>query len=355
MAERGPSVAERGGPRRGPSRRGDPGGDPRGGARAVRPARLPRHLDAGDRLGGRGPAGGDLPLVPLEGGDPRPAPGRLHGRADRACARRARRASERPALRLAAAVREHVAFHGIHRRAAFVTDSEIRALADERRAALIAKRDAYQELFNGLIRDGIRDGSLRTSDSHVATYAILLQCTGVALWFDPDGPAEARRGRRAPRRARPRLARGLAGADRRGDRRGLGARGGGAMSRVKPPALPERATIAVVAPASPPQTRSEIEQATAYFESLGHTRRLRAQPPQGARLPRRHRRGARRRPPVGALGARDRHGPRALRRLRDRPPARPDRLGGARRSADRLRVLRHHRAPPGARHGTPAG
>ncbi len=42
------------------------------------------------------------------------------------------------------------------------------------------------------------------------------------------------------------------------------------MSRVKPPALPERATIAVVAPASPPQTRSEIEQATAYFEARGH-------------------------------------------------------------------------------------
>jgi muramoyltetrapeptide carboxypeptidase len=40
--------------------------------------------------------------------------------------------------------------------------------------------------------------------------------------------------------------------------------------RIKPPALPESATIAVVAPASPPQTRSELEQATAYFEGLGH-------------------------------------------------------------------------------------
>jgi muramoyltetrapeptide carboxypeptidase len=40
--------------------------------------------------------------------------------------------------------------------------------------------------------------------------------------------------------------------------------------RTKPPALPEQATIAVVAPASAPQTRSEIEQATAYFEALGH-------------------------------------------------------------------------------------
>jgi muramoyltetrapeptide carboxypeptidase len=39
---------------------------------------------------------------------------------------------------------------------------------------------------------------------------------------------------------------------------------------VKPAALPEHATIAVVAPASPPQTRSEIEQATDYFRARGH-------------------------------------------------------------------------------------
>jgi hypothetical protein len=34
------------------------------------------------------------------------------------------------------------------------------------------------------------------------------------------------------------------------------------MRRVKPPALPDGGTIAVVAPSSPPQTRSEIEHAT---------------------------------------------------------------------------------------------
>ncbi len=94
----------------------------------------------------------------------------------------------RPAMRLAAAVREHVVFHGIHRREAFVTDSEIRALTEGARRALIAKRDGYQAIFSEMIRDGIRDGALRASDAHVATYAILLQCTGVALWFDPSGP-----------------------------------------------------------------------------------------------------------------------------------------------------------------------
>jgi AcrR family transcriptional regulator len=94
----------------------------------------------------------------------------------------------RPALRLAAAVREHVVFHGLNQRSAFVTDSEIRALTPQPRAALIAKRDEYQRRFSEMIRHGIGDGSLHTPDVQVATYSILLQCTGVALWFSPSGP-----------------------------------------------------------------------------------------------------------------------------------------------------------------------
>jgi muramoyltetrapeptide carboxypeptidase len=40
--------------------------------------------------------------------------------------------------------------------------------------------------------------------------------------------------------------------------------------RVKPPALGDSATVAVVAPSSPPQTRSDIEQATEYFSGRGY-------------------------------------------------------------------------------------
>jgi muramoyltetrapeptide carboxypeptidase len=40
--------------------------------------------------------------------------------------------------------------------------------------------------------------------------------------------------------------------------------------RIKPPALPDGGRIAVVAPSSPPQTRSEIEQATDYFTRMGY-------------------------------------------------------------------------------------
>jgi hypothetical protein len=95
---------------------------------------------------------------------------------------------DRPALRLGAAVREHVVFHGRHRLIAFVTDSEIRALTKRRRAALIARRDEYQGMLIETIRAGLGDGSLHASDAAIAAYAILLQCTGVAVWFDPRGP-----------------------------------------------------------------------------------------------------------------------------------------------------------------------
>jgi muramoyltetrapeptide carboxypeptidase len=43
---------------------------------------------------------------------------------------------------------------------------------------------------------------------------------------------------------------------------------------IKPPALEDGATIAIVAPSSPPQERSGIEQATQYWESRGYELRF---------------------------------------------------------------------------------
>ncbi len=61
---------------------------------------------------------------------------------------------------------------------------------------------------------------------------------------------------------------------------------------IKPPALPEKAKIAVVAPSGPTQTRSELEQATDYFTKRGHEVVFGPQPPQGPRIPRGHGRRA---------------------------------------------------------------
>ncbi|MHB1087324.1 MAG: TetR/AcrR family transcriptional regulator [Acidimicrobiales bacterium] len=92
-----------------------------------------------------------------------------------------------PATRLAAAVREHVRFHGLFPRAAFVTDSELRALSGDDRIEIQAKRDAYQTMFIGFIEDGVGAGVFKASDVKIVSYAILLECTGVAIWFAPNG------------------------------------------------------------------------------------------------------------------------------------------------------------------------
>lgn len=93
-----------------------------------------------------------------------------------------------PVNRLAAAVWVHVVYHGTHRRAAFVADTEVRALEGDDAEVIMRMRDSYEEIFRQIIADGVESGDFEVRDERVATYAILLQCTGVALWFRPDGP-----------------------------------------------------------------------------------------------------------------------------------------------------------------------
>lgn len=93
-----------------------------------------------------------------------------------------------PTERLAVAIRTHVIYHGLHRRAAFVTDTEVRALTGPQKKRIMDVRDSYAELIHQLIRDGIEVGQFHSRNSKIATLAILLQCTGVAVWFDPSGP-----------------------------------------------------------------------------------------------------------------------------------------------------------------------
>lgn len=117
-----------------------------------------------------------------------------------------------PARRLAAAVHEHVVFHGLHPRAAFVTDSEIRALSAGPRARLVARRDRYEEMFRQMIEAGVASGDFEVTDPSVACREILLGCTGVALWYDPKGTLSLER----IARIHVELVLGSVGASRRG-------------------------------------------------------------------------------------------------------------------------------------------
>ena len=254
---------------------------------------------------------------------------------------------DRPALKLAAAVREHVVFHGLHRSEAFVTDSEIRALTDAPRRALIAKRDAYQAIFSEMIRDGIRDGSLRDLRRPRRDLRDPPAVHRGRALVRPGRPAGARGGRRAARRARARLPAGDGRADRRGDRARLPAnRRSGGVERHG-----DQATRAARAghdrggragePAADPLGDRAGDRLLRGPRSQG---RPGPEPSQGARLPRRDRRGAGGGPAVGAERARDRHGPRARAAATGPPASTPDRLGA--RSASRGSSAASATSPP---------
>lgn len=89
--------------------------------------------------------------------------------------------------RLAAAVTTHVVAHGVHQREAIVTDTELRGLSGHRLQHMLSLRDAYESIFRQLIADGVASEDFHVPDIHIATKALLLQCTGVAVWYREGG------------------------------------------------------------------------------------------------------------------------------------------------------------------------
>jgi len=88
---------------------------------------------------------------------------------------------------LAALVRAHVEVLTTDVDEAGVFVNEWRALGPERRAAILARRDAYEARFRRRIEEGIAVGSFAMTDPAIAAGAILSALNGVAAWYDPDG------------------------------------------------------------------------------------------------------------------------------------------------------------------------
>jgi AcrR family transcriptional regulator len=127
-----------------------------------------------------------------------------------------------PEVQLAMLVEAHVWVHGSRPLATTITDTEIRALAGERRDEMMALRDAYDAVWRRIVADGVAAGRFEVLDERVATLAVLELCTGVSQWYAPGGRLgldelcsmhadlafgvlRARRGRRLLRRADLRL------------------------------------------------------------------------------------------------------------------------------------------------------
>jgi len=98
-----------------------------------------------------------------------------------------------PAEALAALVRAHVEVLTGDVDEAGVFVHEWRALGPERRAAILARRDAYEARFRRRIEEGMAVGAFSITDPAVAASTLLSALNGVATWYDPAGRLAAGR------------------------------------------------------------------------------------------------------------------------------------------------------------------
>ena len=89
--------------------------------------------------------------------------------------------------RLHEAIANHIRLHTTYKAEFFIIDTEIRALEEQQRGAILALRDQYEILLQGLLEEGMEQGMFRRVDIKVASYALIAMCTEVATWFRPDG------------------------------------------------------------------------------------------------------------------------------------------------------------------------
>jgi AcrR family transcriptional regulator len=92
-----------------------------------------------------------------------------------------------PRERIVKLVDLHVRRHAEDNLLSIVGDAEIRSLTPARRRRAVALRDAYEDLWEETISEGVRRGDFRAPDVKLATFALLEMCSGVAYWYSPNG------------------------------------------------------------------------------------------------------------------------------------------------------------------------
>jgi AcrR family transcriptional regulator len=88
--------------------------------------------------------------------------------------------------RLKAFIAFHLTYHMERPAEVFVINSELRSLDREFRAAIVAKRDAYEKILIGILRQCAAEG-FAVSDPVVAAKGFIAMLTGACTWFRPDG------------------------------------------------------------------------------------------------------------------------------------------------------------------------
>jgi AcrR family transcriptional regulator len=95
-----------------------------------------------------------------------------------------------PPERLRLAIREHLRVAADHADELSLIQIELRSLSPQRRAEMIARRDAYEARWRAAIAAGVDDGSLRPFNVRLAGIGILSVSNWFTQWFRPDGPLD---------------------------------------------------------------------------------------------------------------------------------------------------------------------
>ena len=118
---------------------------------------------------------------------------RFERAADRATADAEARRPGDPTEALAALIRSHIEVLTADVAEAGVFVHEWRWLGPERRAGILARRDAYERRFRERIEEGIAVGAFAMTDPAIAAHTLLSAVNGVASWYDPNGRLPAGR------------------------------------------------------------------------------------------------------------------------------------------------------------------
>lgn len=97
-----------------------------------------------------------------------------------------------PPQALVALTRHHVSFHCERAREAAIADRELGVLPPRVRTRLVTARDAYEALWDEVLREGAAQGLLRVQDRELTRMALLTMCSQVAAWYRPGGRLSVR-------------------------------------------------------------------------------------------------------------------------------------------------------------------
>jgi len=96
--------------------------------------------------------------------------------------------ADTPSGMLVNMVRFHVDYIVTGADRAYVTDDELRNLEPDNYREVVARRDRYQQMVEGILERGREEENWRVADVKLCSKALIKACAGVASWYRSGGP-----------------------------------------------------------------------------------------------------------------------------------------------------------------------